>query len=54
MLKNFLDAIRLVNKTDAHLSLAFGTGKRVCFMNFSDEVGPAFFNSLENGGRRSR
>jgi hypothetical protein len=27
---------------EPHLSLAFGTNKRGCFINFSDEVGPAF------------
>jgi hypothetical protein len=44
VLKNLFNDIRLVNEADdAHLSLAFGTGKRVCFINFSDEVGPALF-----------
>ena len=28
---------------EPHLSLAFGTNKRVCFIDFSDEVGPALF-----------
>jgi hypothetical protein len=28
---------------------AFRTNKRLCFMDFSDEVGPAFFNPLDNG-----
>ena len=41
----------LVNEADdAHLALAFGTNKRVCFINFLDEVGPALFNSLDTGG----
>jgi|SRR5262245_44680164 len=35
---------------EPHLSLAFGTNKRVCFINFSNEVGPALFNSVDNGG----
>jgi len=44
VLKNFFDDLRLVYKADdPHLSLAFGAGKRVGFINFSDEVGPAFF-----------
>ena len=37
MLKNFFNHIRLVNEAgDAHLSLAFGTNKRVCFIDFTD------------------
>ena len=28
---------------DGHLALAFGTSKGVCFINFSDKVGPALF-----------
>jgi hypothetical protein len=28
---------------EPHLALAFGTNKRVCFINFPDEVGPALF-----------
>ena len=28
---------------------AFRTNKRLCFMDFSDEVVPAFFNPLDNG-----
>jgi len=26
---------------EPHLSLTLGTGKWICFINFSDEVGPA-------------
>jgi hypothetical protein len=44
VLKNFFNDIGLVNEADdAHLSLAFGTAQRVCFINFSDEVGAALF-----------
>jgi hypothetical protein len=47
VLKNFFNDIRLVNEADdAHLSLAFVTGKGVCFINFSDEVGPALLKFL--------
>jgi len=35
---------------EPHLSLAFGTNKRVCFINFPDEVGPALFIFLDTGG----
>jgi hypothetical protein len=35
---------------DPHLSLAFGINKRVCFINFPDEVAPVLFNSLDIGG----
>ena len=42
MLKNFFNHVGLVNKADdAHLSVAFGTAKRVWFINFSDKVGPS-------------
>ena len=42
MFKDLLDDIRLVDEADdAHPSLGFGTSKGVCFINFSDEVGPA-------------
>ena len=42
--EDFFNHVGLVNEADdAHLSLAFGTNKRVCFINFSDEVGPALF-----------
>jgi hypothetical protein len=27
---------------EPHLALAFGTNKRVCFINFPDEVGPTY------------
>jgi len=44
VLKNFFNHVGLVNEADdPHLSLAFGTKKRVCFIDFSNEVGPAFF-----------
>ena len=63
MLKNFFYHTRLVNEADdapfefpqggelvePHLSLALDYSKRVCFIDFSDEVGPALFNSLNNG-----
>jgi len=43
VLKDFLDYIRLVDETDdPHLALALGTGKRICFIDFSDEVRPSF------------
>jgi hypothetical protein len=29
---------------EPHPALAFGTNKRVCFINFPDEVGPALFS----------
>jgi len=32
-----------IRTVEPHLSLAFGTGKGVCFINLSDEVGPALF-----------
>ena len=52
MLKNLFNDIRLVNEADdAHLSLAFGTAKRVRFINFLIEVAPALFNFL--GKRRA-
>jgi len=38
VLKIFFNHLVLVNEADdAHLSLAFGTDKRVCFINFSNE-----------------
>ena len=52
MLKDFFNHIRLVDEADdPHLSLALRTGKRVGFINFSDEVGPAFFKILGNRRR---
>jgi len=53
--KDFFNYIWLVNKADdapfespkggepvePHVPLAFGAGQRVCFVDFSDEVGPA-------------
>ncbi len=41
VLKDLLNNGGLVNKTDAHLSMAFGTDKGIGFMNFPDKVGPA-------------
>ena len=55
MLEDLFDDIRLVNKADdapfespqggefvePHLPLAFGAGQRVCFVDYSDEVGPS-------------
>ena len=42
--EEFFDHIRLINEADdAHLSLAFGTNKRVCFIDFSNEVGRVLF-----------
>jgi hypothetical protein len=45
MLKDLFDDIWLVNKrNDPHFSLALGAGQRICFVDLSDEVGPAFFH----------
>jgi hypothetical protein len=44
VLKDFFDYVGLVDEADdAHLSLAFGAGKRVSFVDLSNEVGPALF-----------
>ena len=52
VLKNFFNHVGLVNEVDnAELALAFGTNKRVCFINFSDEVGPALFCRRNVAGR---
>jgi hypothetical protein len=49
VMKNFFSDVGLVYKgDDAHLYLAFFDNKRICFINFSNEVGPALFNSLDN------
>jgi len=41
VLKDLFDDLRLVNKADdAHFSLALRAGQRVCFVDFSDEIGP--------------
>ena len=43
-LKDFVDYIRLVDEADdPHFPLALGAGKRICFIDFSDEVRPALF-----------
>jgi len=45
--KDFFDHLGLVKKTnDPYFSLALGTGKRVGFINFSDEVGPVLWFNL--------
>ena len=42
--EEFFNDIRLVNEADdAHLSLAFGTNRRVRFINFSNDVGTELF-----------
>ena len=47
MLKDRFDDIWLVDEADdPHLSMAFRTGQGVCLIDFSDEVGPAFFHFL--------
>ena len=41
VLKNSFNHVGLVNQAnDPHLSLAFGTNKRICFTNFANEIGP--------------
>ena len=43
MLKDFFNYVWLINKTDdAYLSVALWTGKRVCFIDLSDEVRPSW------------
>jgi hypothetical protein len=40
VLKNSFNHAELVNQADdPHFSLAFGTNKRICFINFANEVG---------------
>ena len=42
MFKDFFNHIRLVDEADdPHFPLAFGAGQGVCFVDFSDEVGPS-------------
>jgi len=42
VLKDLFDDLRLVNKADdAHFPLVLRAGQGVCFVDFSDEVGPA-------------
>jgi hypothetical protein len=44
VLKDFFNHLGLVDEADdAHLALAFGTGKGICLVNLADKVGPAFF-----------
>jgi hypothetical protein len=41
-LKDFFNYLWLVDEADdPHLPLAFGAGQRVCFVDFSDDVGPS-------------
>ncbi len=42
VLKDLFNDVRPVNKTDyAHLPATLGADKRICFVDLSDEVGPA-------------
>ena len=53
MLKNFFNHIRLVDEADdPHLPLALRAGKRVCFIDFPDKVGPSFlYLPLSHGSK---
>jgi hypothetical protein len=44
VLQDLFDHVGLINEADdSHLAAALRTDKRVCFIDFSDEVGPALF-----------
>jgi len=44
VLKDFFNYFWLIDEADdPHLTLALGTGKGICFIDLSDEIGPALF-----------
>jgi hypothetical protein len=50
VLQDLFGHVGLVNETDdAHFSVVFVTNKRVSCVNFSDEVAPVPFYSLDDG-----